>query len=86
VSNLRALEPIAQEGGKRMLMKRDELLGRLTTCLGTLVNSGNFIGHESGVSVVILHRSVADMTWDELEASDDPVGLARERIAVLIVE
>ena len=69
-----------------MLAPRDELLGRLTDCLGSLVWAGTFIGHESGVSLVILHQPVADMTWEELESSEDPVGLARERISALAAE
>lgn len=64
-----------------MLQPRDEMLGRLTDSLGALVWAGTFVGHESGVSFVIHHHSVADMSWDELETSDDPVALARERLA-----
>jgi hypothetical protein len=66
-----------------MLTPRDEMLGRLTDSLGTLVWAGTFIGKDSGVSFVIRHQSVADMTWDELEASDDPVALARERLSAV---
>ncbi len=69
-----------------MLTKRDALLGKLTDHLSTLVWSGNFVGHDSGVSFLVRHRSVADMTWDELEATDDPVALARERLAAVVVE
>ncbi len=69
-----------------MLTKRDEMLGKLTDHLSLMIWTGNFVGHDSGVSVVVHHRNVADMTWDELEASEDPVALAKERIAALAVE
>lgn len=69
-----------------MITKRDELLGRLTDRLGTLMWAGTFVGHDSGVSYVIRHQRVANMTWDELESADDPVELARERMLVLAVE
>ncbi len=69
-----------------MLEPRDELLGRLTDCLGTLVWAGTFIGHASGVSLVILHQPVVQMTWEELESSEDPVALARERISALATQ
>ena len=69
-----------------MLTRRDELLGQLTDCLGALAWAGNFIGHESGVSFVVRHHSLADITWEELETTDDPVSLARDRMAALLAD
>ncbi len=64
-----------------MVTTRDDLLGQLTSCLGMSLGGGTFVGHESGVSVVVLHESLTDVTWDELEESTDPVEFARQRIA-----
>lgn len=68
-----------------MLTKRDEMLGRLTSHLSALVTQGTFVGHDAGVSLVVQHERLADFTWDELDASDDPVELARERLASLAI-
>ncbi len=68
-----------------MLRPRDALLGRLTDSLGPIMWKGTFIGHDSGVSFVVRHQRLVDMTWDELEASEDPVALARDRLATVAV-
>jgi hypothetical protein len=68
-----------------MMTRRDALLGLLTSRLNRQVREGTFVGHESGVSVLVRHESIADFTWDELESSNDPVEFARKRLVAAVI-
>ncbi len=62
-----------------MVTERDELLARVTDGLAARVVAGSVVGHEDGVSIRSRRSDPVELTWDELETSDNPAQLADER-------